>query len=109
MEMLVVAYGQSYGLPIVITRGNNVFGPHQYPEKAIPKFILRLRSKKKITLHGNGLTLRSYMHVSDAATAFDTVLHRGETGEVYNIGVNKERTIRSVAEVREIHSKLESI
>jgi len=97
-EMLVMAYGRSYGLPFVITRGNNVFGPHQYPEKAIPKFILRLRANEKIALHGDGSTLRSYMHVSDVATAFDTILHRGETGHVYNIGALKERTIRSVAE-----------
>lgn len=77
-EMLVMAYGQSYGLPYVITRGNNVFGPHQYPEKAIPKFIFLLRSNKKIALHGDGSTLRSYMHVSDAASAFDVVLHYGK-------------------------------
>lgn len=99
-EMLVMAYGQSYGLPFVITRGNNVFGPHQYPEKAIPKFILLLRSNKKITLHGDGSTLRSYMHVSDAAAAFDDILHKGITGNIYNIGAREERTIRSVAEVR---------
>lgn len=97
-EMLVMAYGQSYGLPYVITRGNNVFGPHQYPEKAIPKFIFLLRSNKKIALHGDGSTLRSYMHVSDAASAFDVVLHYGKTGQVYNIGAKEERTIKSVAE-----------
>jgi len=98
-EMLVMAYGRSYGLPYVITRGNNVFGPHQYPEKAIPKFILRLRADRKITLHGDGSALRSYMHISDVVNAFDIILHKGGDEHVYNIGAKEERTIRSVAEV----------
>ena len=67
-EMLVMAYGRSYGLSYVITRGNNVYGPHQFPEKAIPKFILMLKHGLKIPIHGNGENTRSYMHVH-AATA----------------------------------------
>ena len=97
-EMLVMAYGRSYNLPYVITRGNNVYGPHQYPEKAIPKFIMLARNGMKIPIHGDGLATRSYMHVSDAASAFDAILHKGETKGVYNIGAHEERTVLSVAE-----------
>jgi dTDP-glucose 4,6-dehydratase len=97
-EMLVMAYGRSYGLPYVITRGNNVYGPHQYPEKAIPKFILLARNGVKIPIHGDGKATRSYMHVRDAASAFDTILHKGETSGIYNIGAHEERTVLSVAQ-----------
>ena len=77
-EMLVMAYGRSYNLPYIITRGNNVYGPHQYPEKAIPKFIMLARNGDKIPIHGDGQATRSYMHVYDAASAFDAILHKGE-------------------------------
>jgi|MDSW01.1.fsa_nt_gb UDP-glucose 4,6-dehydratase len=96
-EMLVMAYGRSYGLPYVITRGNNVYGPHQYPEKAIPKFIMLARNGARIPIHGDGQATRSYMHVADAASAFDTILHKGELKGVYNIGAHEERTVLSVA------------
>lgn len=108
-EMLVMAYGQSYGLPYIITRGNNVYGPRQYPEKAIPKFIHLLTKGRQIPIHGDGLALRSYMHVEDAASAFDCILHRGGTQQIYNIGAKEERTVLSVAEVRYIHMSYGSI
>lgn len=98
-EMLVTAYGTSYNLPYIITRGNNVYGPRQYPEKAIPKFIHLLRRQRKIPIHGSGTALRSYMHARDAASAFDCVLHRGKIQNVYNIGAHEERSVLSVAEV----------
>ena len=97
-EMLVMAYGRSYNLPYIITRGNNVYGPHQYPEKAIPKFIMLAKNGEKIPIHGDGLATRSYMHVSDAASAFDAILHEGELKGVYNIGAHEERTVLSVAQ-----------
>jgi len=96
-EMLVMAYGQTHSLPYIITRGNNVYGPRQFPEKAIPKFIHLLKSDRQIPIHGDGLALRSYMYVSDAAEAFDTILHKGTPNNVYNIGAEDERTILSVA------------
>lgn len=96
-EMLVSAYGTSYNLPYVVTRGNNVFGPRQFPEKAIPKFIHLLHRGEKIPIHGNGLALRSYMHVSDAASAFDYILHQADNQSIYNIGAQEERTVVSVA------------
>ena len=97
-EMLVMAYGRSYNLPFIITRGNNVYGPNQYPEKAIPKFSVLAKEGKHIALHGDGLATRSYMHVEDAAAAFDIILHKGETSHIYNIGAQEERTILSVAQ-----------
>jgi len=97
-EMLVMAYGRSYNLPYIITRGNNVYGPHQYPEKAIPKFIMLAQSGATIPIHGDGMATRSYMHVYDAASAFDTILHNGAIKGVYNIGAHEERTVLSVAQ-----------
>ena len=63
-EFIVKAYQKSYDLPVIITRGNNVYGPNQYPEKVVPKFILRLLNGEKCCLHGSGDTRRSYVHVS---------------------------------------------
>ncbi len=96
-EMLVMAYGRSYGLPFIITRGNNVYGPNQYPEKAVAKFAILALRGAKISIHGDGLATRSYMHVDDAASAFDIILHKGKTFEVYNIGAHEERTVLSIA------------
>jgi len=97
-EMLVMAYGRSYNLPFIITRGNNVYGPNQYPEKAIPKFSVLAKHGREIPIHGDGLATRSYMHVEDAAAAFDVILHEGEIFHIYNIGAHEERTVLSVAQ-----------
>ena len=75
-EMLVKAYVNSYKLPCITTRGNNVYGPHQFPEKMIPKFILRASRGEDLPVHGDGLAVRSYLHVDDVAAAFDVVLHK---------------------------------
>ncbi|KAL5559400.1 hypothetical protein UlMin_035611 [Ulmus minor] len=96
-EMLVMAYHRSYGLPIITTRGNNVYGPNQYPEKLIPKFILLARRGHKLPIHGNGSNVRSYLYCEDVAEAFDVILHRGAIGHVYNIGTKKERSVLDVA------------
>ena len=96
-EMLVMAYGRSYNLPYIITRGNNVYGPGQYPEKAIPKFSILANTGRNIPIHGDGLATRSYMHVDDAALAFDVIVHKGVTTEIYNIGAHEERSMLSVA------------
>ncbi|GFH28095.1 NAD(P)-bd_dom domain-containing protein [Haematococcus lacustris] len=96
-EMLCKAYITSYKMPIIITRGNNVYGPHQFPEKLIPKFTLLAARGKPLPVHGDGGSVRSYLFVEDVAEAFDCVLHKGTTGEVYNIGTDKERTVLDVA------------
>ncbi|CAL5023004.1 unnamed protein product [Urochloa decumbens] len=96
-EMLVMAYGRSYGLPVITTRGNNVYGPNQFPEKLIPKFILLAMKGEPLPIHGDGSNVRSYLYCEDVAEAFEVILHRGEVGHVYNIGTKKERTVMDVA------------
>ncbi|XP_044491965.1 trifunctional UDP-glucose 4,6-dehydratase/UDP-4-keto-6-deoxy-D-glucose 3,5-epimerase/UDP-4-keto-L-rhamnose-reductase RHM2-like isoform X2 [Mangifera indica] len=96
-EMLVMAYGRSYGLPVITTRGNNVYGPNQFPEKLIPKFILLAMRGQPLPIHGDGSNVRSYLYCEDVAEAFETILHKGEVGHVYNIGTKKERRVIDVA------------
>ncbi|KAJ3031961.1 hypothetical protein HDV00_008085 [Rhizophlyctis rosea] len=96
-EMLVHAYHKSFGLPTIITRSNNVYGPYQYPEKVIPKFILRLDEGKKCCLHGDGSNTRRYIYGSDVADAIVLVLHKGTIGEIYNIGTETELSNLEVA------------
>jgi UDP-glucose 4,6-dehydratase len=96
-EMLVNSYKISYKLPTIITRGNNVYGPRQFPEKLIPKFIHLAMQGRPFTVHGDGGQQRSYMYVEDVAKAFTFVLHKGTVGEVYNIGTLHERNVMSVA------------
>ncbi|CAL9241142.1 NAD(P)-binding domain [Arabidopsis thaliana x Arabidopsis arenosa] len=96
-EMLVMAYGRSYGLPVITTRGNNVYGPNQFPEKLIPKFILLAMRGQVLPIHGDGSNVRSYLYCEDVAEAFEVILHKGEVGHVYNIGTKKERRVNDVA------------
>ena len=100
-EMYVNAYNHSYGLKTIISRGNNVYGPNQYPEKLIPKFIKLLKENKKCTIHGDGSSLRSFIHVYDVSTAVETILNHGIIGEVYNIG-SEEENEKSVIDVTKI-------
>ena len=96
-EMLVKAYAASYRLPCVVTRSNNVYGPGQYPEKLVPKFALLAAAGARLPVHGDGKALRSFLHVRDAAAAFDVVLHAGADGGVFNVGSRRERTVLEVA------------
>nr|XP_018678578.1 PREDICTED: trifunctional UDP-glucose 4,6-dehydratase/UDP-4-keto-6-deoxy-D-glucose 3,5-epimerase/UDP-4-keto-L-rhamnose-reductase RHM1-like isoform X1 [Musa acuminata subsp. malaccensis] len=96
-EMLVMAYGKSYGLPVITTRGNNVYGPFQFPEKLIPKFILLAMRGQPLPIYGDGSNARSFLYCEDVAEAFDVILHRGEVGHVYNIGTKIERRVIDVA------------
>jgi len=89
-EYLIRSYYHSFKLPIIITRSNNVYGPRQYPEKLIPKFILLLSKKQRCPLHGHGNHYRSYLYVDDVAEAFDTILHKGQCNMIYNIGSDQE-------------------
>jgi len=85
-EFLVKSYFRSFKLPCLITRGNNVYGPHQFPEKLIPKFTNQLMKGMKLTLHGDGSNTRNFLYVTDVANAFDVIMHNGTPGHVYNIG-----------------------
>ena len=98
-ELIAQSYYHSFRMPIIITRGNNVYGPNQYPEKVIPRFIHQLRENKPVSIQGDGSCLRAFLHVRDAASAFITVLEKGELGEIYNIGCdeNMEYSIMEIA------------
>ncbi|KAI8817523.1 uncharacterized protein EV422DRAFT_216489 [Fimicolochytrium jonesii] len=85
-EMLVGAYQKSFGLPTIITRSNNVYGPYQYPEKIIPKFVTLLSEGGKVFIHGDGSNTRRFIYGTDVADAIEVILHKGHTGETYNIG-----------------------
>lgn len=100
-EMYVRAYIYSYKLKIIISRGNNVFGYNQYPEKLIPKFINLLREGNKCTIHGNGETIRNFIFIDDVCTAVDYIINNGTFGQVYNIGSDHsyERSVMDVTKL----------
>lgn len=96
-EFLAKSYHRSFGMPMIITRGNNVYGPHQYPEKLIPKFINQLMRGRCVTMHGTGQNKRNFLFVEDVARAFEVILFRGKVGMIYNIGGTNERANIDVA------------
>ncbi|KAI4915896.1 hypothetical protein J4E90_004342 [Alternaria incomplexa] len=89
-EMMVSAYRSSFKLPLITVRANNVYGPHQFPEKIIPKFIMLLQRKQKLLLHGDGSPTRRYLYAGDIVDALDTILHKGDIGQIYNIASKDE-------------------
>ena len=97
-ELLAKSYYHSFSMPIIITRGNNVYGPNQYPEKLIPLFI---NEDKPVTIQGDGSNLRSFLHVSDVCSAINIILDKGEIGEIYNIGSddNSEYSVLDIAQI----------
>lgn len=97
-EFLVRSYGISFKLPIIITRGNNVYGPKQYPEKLIPKFIHQILDNKKCTIHGKGETVRNFIYIDDVSTAFEKILFFGEIGGIYNIGTQNEYSVLQITQ-----------
>ena len=99
-DLLVQAWGHSYGVPYRIVRPTNCYGRYQYPEKLIPKSCRHLRLGWPIPLHGNGRQIRHWLAVEDAALGILTVLDRGEDGKVYHLGGNTEAPVFDV--VREI-------
>ena len=88
-------------MPIIITRGNNVYGPNQYPEKLIPRFIQQLKNNEKVTIQGAGTAVRAFLHAQDTARAFECILEKGEIGEIYNIGCDEgmEYSVMEVARI----------
>jgi len=104
-ELIAQSYTHSYKMPIIITRGNNVYGRNQYPEKIIPKFIKLLKDDKKVTIQGSGSSVRAFLHAYDTAKAFEIILEKGNIGEIYNIGCD-EGMEYSVIEIAHILIKL---
>lgn len=91
-ELIAHAYFITYGLPVVITRGSNNYGPYQYPEKLIPLFITNALENKPLPVYGDGQQIRDWIHVLDHCSGIDTALHKGVPGEAYNVGGGNERT-----------------
>lgn len=91
-DLVVRAYHETFGLPVVITRCSNNYGPYQFPEKLIPLMINNCMENKELPVYGDGQQVRDWLHVADHCSALDTVLHRGLPGEVYNVGGNCEKT-----------------
>jgi dTDP-glucose 4,6-dehydratase len=98
-EMYVEGYGRSHKLPYVIIRGNNVYGPKQYPDKLIAKFISYLHLDRKVTIHGDGSSQRTFIHVTDMAKGILTVAERGILGEIYNIGSYNEYSVIEITKL----------
>lgn len=100
-ELIAGSYRHSFNMPIIITRGNNVFGPNQYPEKLIPRFIKLLKEDKKVTIQGDGSNVRAFLHSLDVASALECILEHGKVGEIYNIGSDedKEYTVLEIAQM----------
>ena len=89
-DLLVGAYFTTYGLPTLLTRASNNFGPYQYPEKVIPLFITNAIDDEPLPLYGDGQQIRDWLYVDDHCDALETVLARGEPGETYNVGGGNE-------------------
>jgi UDP-glucose 4,6-dehydratase len=89
-ELLVKSYMTSFKLPVIITRSNNIFGINQYPEKVIPKFILKINNNEKCPIYGTGSALRKYLYIGDACKAFYLILENGEIGKIYQMGSSHE-------------------
>ena len=93
-DMLCRSFYQTYGYPIIITRCTNNYGPNQHEEKLIPQMIKRVKNDEKLPVYGSGKNVRDWVHVQDHCEAIDVVLHKGNIGEVYNIGSGcEERNI----------------
>jgi dTDP-glucose 4,6-dehydratase len=91
-DLLTLAYRATYGLPVMVTRGSNTYGPYQFPEKIVPLFITNLLDDRPVPVYGDGLQIRDWLFVEDHARAILRVLEAGELGSVYNIGGGTPRT-----------------
>ncbi len=97
-DMLVRSYYKTYGLPVLITRCSNNYGPYQFPEKLIPLMISNAIEDRELPIYGDGMHVRDWIYVEDHCRALDVVLHHGREGEIYNIGGQSERPNLVVAQ-----------
>lgn len=113
-DHLVRAWGETYGLPTLLTNCSNNYGPFHFPEKLIPLVAIRATAGEKLPVYGKGDNVRDWLHVEDHAQALIAVVERGQVGRTYNIGGNEERTNLQVVEaicdlVDELGPKLEAV
>jgi dTDP-glucose 4,6-dehydratase len=91
-DLLAGSYHKTYGVPVLITRSSNNFGPFQFPEKLIPLFITNAMEDRPLPIYGDGSNVRDWIYVSDHCRAIDLVLRKGTLGEIYNIGAGNEKS-----------------
>ena len=97
-DLIALSYYTTYGLPVMVTRSSNNFGPWQYPEKIVPLFVTNLLDGKNVPLYGDGLNQRDWLFVEDNCAAVDLVLRTGAPGEIYNIGAGNELPNRDLTD-----------
>jgi dTDP-glucose 4,6-dehydratase len=109
-DRMAYAYQQTYGLPVIVTRASNNFGPWQYPEKLIPLFVTNALDDVPLPLYGDGRNVRDWLFVEDHCAAVDFLIERGENGETYNIGGGNERENREITfKILELLGKPETL
>ncbi len=113
-DLLVGAYERTYGIKCITTRCTNNFGPHQFPEKLIPKTIIRLIKNLKVPLYGDGSQIRSWIYVYDHVDAIESLISKGKPGQVYNITAYEEITNKTIVEkisdiLRKSHDMIENV
>jgi dTDP-glucose 4,6-dehydratase len=104
--MMAQAYYATHGVPVIISRGSNTYGPHQYPEKLIPLAVTNVLEGVPIPIYGDGRQIRDWLHARDHATANELLLRSGSPGEAYNVGGGNER--ENVAIANAILKKLDA-
>jgi dTDP-glucose 4,6-dehydratase len=97
-ELMARTYGTCFGLPVIVTRGNNVIGPRQHREKLLPAVAARVAAGRRARVEGDGLQLRGFLFIDDVAAAIETVRQRGAVGETYNVGGTEEHTVLQLVE-----------
>jgi len=109
-DLIARSFYKTFGLPVLITRCSNNYGPYQFPEKLIPLMICNALQDKKLPVYGTGKNIRDWIHVKDHCSAIDCVLHKGKIGEIYNIGGGNEwENINIVKEILSILSKPDTL
>lgn len=98
-DLMVAAYHRTYGLPVTISRCSNNYGPYQFPEKLIPLMITNALADKSLPVYGDGLNVRDWLYVEDHCRAIDLIIHKGRTGEVYNVGGHNEMNNISIVKL----------
>ncbi len=109
-DMIAHAYYETFGMPVMITRTSNNYGPYQFPEKLLPLAVTNLLEDRPVPIYGDGMNVRDWIFVTDNAEAIDLVLHKGKEGEVYNIGAGYESTNKALIDsVLRLMGKPESL